>query len=82
MTNWQPIETAPRDGTPIYGQTAQGVEVAMFWGEGLLDDDGRDCGGWHASDEGAAPDCWTDGVCWARNDSGVPSDAPVLWRAR
>lgn len=30
--------------------------------------------------EPRAPKCWTEGVCWGRNDVGVPSRQPRHWR--
>jgi hypothetical protein len=59
---------------------ANGVEFegCRVW---LEDDNG---GGWgwatvHEYDP-KAPKCWTDGVCWGKNDDGVPSRQPRYWR--
>lgn len=30
MSDWQPIETAPKDGTPIYACRWNGIEI-VYW---------------------------------------------------
>lgn len=35
---------------------------------------------WAAVNECEAPRCWTDGVCWARNEDDVPSKQSRYWR--
>jgi hypothetical protein len=37
---------------------------------------------WTAINDWEAPKCWTDGVCWASNEDGVPSKQPRHWRYR
>ena len=34
---------------------------------------------WASENEDEAPECWTDGVCWASNDAGEPSVKPTSW---
>ena len=81
MTDWQPIETAPRDGTVIQAEIpGHGADNLIYWLDCLLDSDGRDCGGWAFFSEGDPPDCWSDGICWAVNEYGVASVQPVRWR--
>jgi len=75
---WEPIETAPKDGTIIEVETAGGAKVLASWHGGLVGEDGLDAAGWHATD--GHPDCWDDGVCWASNANGEPSDKPIKWR--
>lgn len=52
MTDWQPIETAPRDGTDILAWCADRA-VVTFWGEVMARDDGTE--GWILSYDGADP---------------------------
>ena len=33
-TEWQPIDTAPRDGTPILTVSPSGLDVAEWWDRG------------------------------------------------
>jgi hypothetical protein len=79
---WEPIETAPKDGTPIQAKIpGNGSDNVIFWMCGLLDADENDCGGWaFAHEEQEPPDCWTDGVCWEVNGDGVPSVKPTHWK--
>jgi len=72
---WQPIETAPRDGTAIAIVTRGGwVFKAQWW---FID---ADIGyAWVCSEEGTAPPSWTDGQCWALNEDNEPSDPPAYW---
>lgn len=36
MSGWQPIETAPRDGTPVKVRYADGIEGAARWLTGVV----------------------------------------------
>lgn len=76
---WQSIKSAPRDGTRVMVKTAVGRKFLAFYDLGLVDDNENECGGWFEEKEGTAPSCWTDGICWASNGDGVPSDPPVEW---
>ncbi len=80
MTDWKSMDSAPR-GPVVMIKTRGGHEFAASWDFGYEGEDGP-CGCWAAVHEDEAPDCWTDGVCWASNDAGVPSDQPVAWRPR
>ncbi len=52
MTDWQPIETAPRDGTKIIAwRPAVGVADTMYYAEY----EGLTGGAWHWADDGDAP---------------------------
>ena len=76
---WSPMEGAPQDEM-VRIRTAGGwVLKAALW-SGFLDGDGNDCSCWCAVDEGSAPPCWDDDVCWATNSAGVASDPPVAWQ--
>ena len=64
---------------PVIVQTMSGCVFRAHYGETTEDGDGRDCDTWAAEDEGIHPPCWTDGLCWASNEDGEPSDQPVKW---
>lgn len=78
---WQPIETAPRDGTDIQARIpGNGEDNVIAWQvDAFRDDLDEPCGGWAFTTEQEPPDCWTDGVCWAFNEDGVPSVQPTHW---
>ena len=79
MDQWQPIETAPKEGTVIKVQTAGGLIFRASWQGGLVNESENECFGWLAEDEAGQPDCWSDGVCWAENADGKKSDQPTHW---
>lgn len=79
--NWQPIESAPQDGTSFQARIpGHGEDNIIMWIDGLLDSEGGDCGAWVFATEQEPPDCWTDGICWAVNEDGVPSAQPTHWK--
>jgi hypothetical protein len=79
--HWQPIESAPRDGTAFQAIIpGHGADNVLCWTDGLLDSDGNDCGSWVFASEQEPPDCWTDGYCWGVNEDGVPSVQPTQWK--
>lgn len=80
--NWQPMDTAPRDGTAFQAKIpGHGSDNILMWVDGLVDEDGNECGTWaFATEEQEPPDCWTDGVCWASNEDGVASVQPTEWK--
>lgn len=67
-------------GDVVTIKTAGGKEFKASWEWGLVSDDGSETGGWHEHEEGAAPPCWTDGICWGKNHNEVPSDPVIAWK--
>lgn len=81
IAGWQPIETAPQDGTEFQARIpGHGSDNIIAWHEGLLDNEGRDCGTWAFTRDQEPPDSWTDGWCWEVNEGGVPSVQPTHWK--
>lgn len=81
MTDWQDIETAPKDGTSIQARIpGHGEDNVIAWHSGFLDADEQDCCCWVFTTEKEPPECWTDGVCWASNEDEVPSVQPTHWQ--
>jgi hypothetical protein len=78
MSEWQPIETAPLD-TAVKIKTLRGVEFYAIRDVYCETENGADCIAWREVDEGKAPSCWSDGVCWSENIDGEQSDMPVSW---
>ena len=78
---WFSMDLAPKDGTSIQAVIpGHGADNIIFWLDGLYDDDGNACGGWaFVEDEQEPPDCWTDGVCWEKNEDGEKSIEPTMW---
>jgi len=71
---WQPIETAPKDGTCVVMLTRGGSVVRASFGNL-----GDDAWTWIATNDDEHPKCWTDGACWESNEDDEPSDQPVYW---
>lgn len=82
MSEWRPMETAPRDGTCIQVRVpGQGSDYVVRWYGGFVTDF-NDCEGaaWIIADEQEPPDGWCDGVCWAVNSDLEPSTPPDAWK--
>jgi len=72
---WQPMETAPRDGTPIQAKIpGNGSDNIIRWM--CIDDYWT----WAMVEDQDWPDSWDDGICWASNSSEQPSVLPVAWK--
>jgi len=81
MTDWQLIETAPRDGSAFQARIpGHGEDNVICWQDGLLDSHGADCGSWCFASDQEPPDDWTDGWCWGVNEDGVESTQPTHWQ--
>jgi hypothetical protein len=81
MSDWQPMETAPRNGTAIQAKIpGHGSDNIIAWEDGLLDSDGGHCGGWSFAESQEPPDDWTDGICWEVNEDGKRSTEPTAWK--
>lgn len=76
MSDFHPMNTAPKDGTRIKLRVI--YEFEAEWRDGLMNENEEECGGWHAV-RGDIPPCWTDGICWESNDDGFPSVLPDEW---
>ena len=48
--------------------------------ERLKEENDEEVSAWVAEEDDAAPDCWTEGVCWKSNENFEESDPPVAWR--
>lgn len=78
---WQPMTSAPRDGTWIQARIpGHGSDNVIAWVDGLLGNDGQDCGAWAFMSEQEPPDCWSEGCCWEVNEDGVASVQPDAWK--
>lgn len=81
MSDWQSMETAPRNGTPIQVEIpGNGSDNIVAWTPGFVDTSGNDCSCWMFVEDQEPPPCWTDGVCWERNEDGKPSVQPTRWK--
>jgi len=79
--DWQPIDTAPRDGTPIQADIpGNGKDNIIAWMDGFMDAAEQDCCAWVFVGDQEPPDCWTDGVCWASNENEEKSVEPIAWK--
>lgn len=78
---WQPISTAPRDGTAIQAKIpGHGSDNIIAWQDGFLMSEDKDCDCWVFVDDQESPLCWTGGVCWEVNEDGKQSVRPTHWR--
>lgn len=81
MSDWQPIETAPKDGTAFQAEIpGHGSDNIIAWFRGFVDSGGYICSAWAFVEDQEAPDDWTDGVCWEVNEDGVKSTPPTRWK--
>lgn len=81
MSDCQPIETAPRDGTEIQTRIpGHGEDNIIAWFSDVFEDEDGPCSAWMFTREQEPPDCWTDGVCWPSNEDGLPSIQPTHWK--
>lgn len=64
MSDWQPIETAPRDGTWILGINNRGKQAVIIWQDAALPANGTTpYPGWiHPFSNGRLSDFW-NGAC-------------------
>lgn len=77
---WQPMESAPKDGTRIRAEIpGHGDHYIISWDWGYVDSNEYDCGAWAVAEDQEPPVCWTDGVCWEVNEDGVKSVKPIRW---
>lgn len=79
---WQPIATAPRDGTDIQAIIpGHGTDNVIAWQvDAFLASDETPCGGWAFTTDQEPPECWTDGICWQVNEDENASVQPTHWK--
>lgn len=81
MSEWQTMESAPRDGRCIQAKIpGHGADNIIAWQDGFLTSEEKDCCAWVMMDDQEPPDSWSDGVCWEVNEDGVPSVKPTHWK--
>lgn len=83
MGEWQPISTAPRDGTEIQAMIpGHGADNVIAWqADAFMTTEEETCGGWAFTRDQEPPECWTDGICWAVNADEQASVQPTMWKA-
>ncbi len=81
MTEWQPIDMAPKDGTEIQVRIpGHGSDNVVAWQTGFMDEDEKECGCWVFTRDQEPPESWTDGVCWQSNENEEESVCPTEWK--
>ena len=78
MSEWQPIETAPKDSTHVIVRTPDGSLFTAAYVPGFLDSNDNDCWCWVALSD-LHPDDWSGGTCWEVNEDGESSQHPTHW---
>ena len=61
---WQPIESAPKDGTDIQAMIpGHGTDNVIAWQvDAFLNSEEETCGGWAFTTDQEPPECWTNGI--------------------
>jgi len=79
MSSWQPIATAPQDGTEIILKVGKRSFRAKWYiiYDGCED---GDAWGWRAMEEANYPKSWCDGICWQINSNEEQSRLPTYWK--
>ena len=82
MSDFQTIDSAPRDRTPIQARIpGHGDDNIIMWEPDCLENEHGPCGSWvFVSEDQEPPEDWTDGYCWGVNEDGVPSTWPTHWK--
>lgn len=78
---WQTIDSAPRDGSSFQAKIpGHGSDNVIAWVDGYMDSESKNCCCWAFVSDQEPPGDWTDGVCWEKNEDGVPSIKPTHWK--
>ena len=81
MADWQPQRTALRAiEVTVRTQGGKTFRASWDWVDNADPHNPGDVVEWAAVNEKDAPDCWSDGICWASNAECLPSDPVVEWR--
>ena len=80
VTEWNDDMEAAPSLKRVEIKTANGYQFFARLVDGFVGENDEEASAWVAEVDDAAPDCWTEGVCWKSNENFEESDPPVAWR--